>query len=274
MNSALHDAVEHLISGYLHGSQLVLLFDYDGALAEFRTRPVEAELPPSTRHDLETLASLPRVTVGVISGRELAELERVVGLADLYYAGTDGLELEFHHETITHPLVQHSRQLLAQVAIALNPVIQRFPGAWLERKRFGLAVHYRQLDPQAESEIERRTKRVLHGWAERLHVVTGAKVIEITPDLGWTKGTAIEFVLDQLPPEPCLLLFAGDDSSDVEAMWEVGIHDGITIGVGHALPTTAQFELQDCHAVGSLLNDLCHGLGCGGDSAAALTSDE
>ncbi len=73
--------------------------------------------------------------------------------------------------------------------------------------------------------------------------------------------------LDQLSPEPCRLLFAGDDSGDVEAMWQVGVHDGITIGVGHSLPITAEFELQDCHAVGVLLDDFCHALGCGGSCA-------
>jgi len=100
-------------------------------------------------------------------------------------------------------------------------------------------------------------------------VVTGAKVIEITPNLGWTKGTAIEFVLDQLAPEPCLLLFAGDESSDIEALWEVGIHNGITIGVGHPFPTTAQYELSDCLAVKEFLKNLCLALGCPGAASAS-----
>jgi len=257
MNATLPDALEHMLFMYHGGQQLVLLFDYDGALVEFRTRPRDAELPPQTRDHLAALADLPRVTVGVISGRELGELERLVGLPDLFYAGTDGLELEFERTTVTHPLIQHSRQLLAQVAGSLKPVIQNFPGTWLERKSFGLALHYRLLDPESEPRFQDSALRDLNAWEDRLHVITGAKVIEVTPNLGWTKGTAIEFVLDQLAPEPCLLLFAGDESSDIEAIWEVGIHNGITIGVGHPSPTTAQFELSDCRAVDGLLDDLC-----------------
>jgi len=166
MNATLQDAVDHLISSYHHGYQLVLLFDYDGTLVEFRARPVQAKLPSGTRHHLEALSSLPRVTVGVVSGRELGELERMVGLPDLFYAGTDGLELEFHHQTVMHPLVEHSRQLLARVGSALKPVLEQFPGAWLERKRFGLALHYRQLDPRSESALQDRAERELNSWED------------------------------------------------------------------------------------------------------------
>lgn len=268
MDTTLHDAVEHMIVRYHHGYQLVLLFDYDGTLVECRARPVQAKLPQTARHDLESLADLPRVTVGVVSGRELSELERMVGLPDLFYAGTDGLELELHRSRIVHPLVQHCAPLLAEVATRLKAVIQQFPQAWLERKPFGFTLHYQDLDPAAKSALQSRVEHELSAWGDRLHAVTGAAAIEITPNLGWNKGTAIEFLLQRLAPHPCLL-FAGDESSDIEALWEVGIHNGITIGVGHSSPITAQYELSDCQAVHALLKDLCLALGCGGGPAAS-----
>jgi trehalose-phosphatase len=263
MNDSLNDSLEQMVAQYRRGQQLVLLFAYDGALTDLSVRPWQATLPPATRRTLSGLTALPRVTVGVISGRELDELKSLVGLQDIFYAGTDGLELDFHGQTVCHPLVHHSIQLVSRVARALEPHLHDFPTAWLERKQFGLSVHYRRLDPQIVPLLHSRVEQALADWAERLYVVTGAKAVEITPKLGWTKGTAVEFVLEHVGPEPCVVLYAGDEAGDVNALWEVSIHGGITIGVGSPHhPTTAQFELRDAEAIRHLLDELCQGLGC------------
>lgn len=264
MNDSLPDALDWTVSQYTNGSRLALLFDYDGVLTEFVQDPREAKLLTRTGQSLENLASRPGVVVGVISGRELAELKRLVAIPGLFYAGTDGLELEYQGETTTHPLIQHSCPLLAEVARALGEHVREFPDAWLERKHFGLTVHYRKLDPLVAARLHGRVEAELARWGDRLHVVTGAKAIEITPEVGWTKGTAVEFLLQCLGPEPCLVLYAGNEAADVEPLWRVGLHRGISIGVGESPPATAQFKVPDCHAVQQLLDDLCHALGNSG----------
>lgn len=261
MNDSLPDALDWAVSQYTTGSRLALLFDYDGVLAEFTDSPDQATLAPGTSRDLEHLAAHPGVIVGVISGRELAELKRLVGIPGLFYAGTSGLELEYDGRTTTHPLVTHSLRLLADVAAALEPHVDEFADAWLERKHFGLTVHYRKLESQVAARLCGRVESELTRWGDRLHVVNGAKAVEITPEIGWTKGTAVEFLLQSLGPEPCLVLYAGDESSDVEPLWCVGFHRGIAIGVGDSPPTTAQFKVADAAAVRHLLDDLCHALG-------------
>ena len=269
MNESLEDGLEQMLARYHRGDQLVLLFGYDGALTKLSVRPWQAELSPATRRVLTGLSVLPRVTVGIISGRELGQLKRLVGVSSIFYAATDGLELEFRGKTVTHPLVNHTAPLLGEVAKALEPHIRDFPTAWIERKHFGVTVHYRQLDPRLVPQLHVRIDRELDAWGERLHVVTGAKAVEITPSLGWTKGTAVEFVLQQLGPHPCLVLYAGDEASDVEALWNVSVHSGITIGIGSRQPTVAQFELPDVEAVKELLDHLCHELSVGSPPASA-----
>lgn len=261
MNDSLPDALEWAVSQYASGSRLALLFDYDGALTEFAETPDRARLAPETSRAIEDLVARPGVIVGVISGRELGELKQMVGIPGLFYAGTCGLELEFRDRTVTHPLVQHSLRLLAEVAAALEPHVSEFPDAWIERKRFGLTVHYRKLDPQVAARLHGRIESELAHWGDRLHVVTGAKAVEITPEIGWTKGTAVEFLLESLGPDPCLLLYAGNEANDVEPLWRVGAHRGIAIGVGDSPPTTAQFKVADSRAVRHLLDNLCHALG-------------
>jgi trehalose-phosphatase len=269
MNESLHDALGQMIGSYHRGDHLVLLFDYDGALTEFVPRPWQAMLPPVTRCQLDELAHLPRVTVGVISGRELDELEGMVGLPELYYAGTDGLELQYQGATVTHPLVKHCRKLVLEVGKAIEGVLRDYPAAWLERKRFGLTVHFRQLDQQLVGALQRRIETELGAWGDRVHVVTGAKAIEITPNLGWTKGTAVEFVLERLSPERSQTLFVGDESIDVEALWSVSIRGGISVGVGRPQPAIAQFELRDTGEVLELLHGLHEAL-----RGASAPSDE
>lgn len=273
MPSAVQEVLEWIRIQHQSESQLVLLFDYDGTLAEFADDPSRALLPNATRKALEALASQPRVTVGVLSGRELEELKRMVNVPGLFYAGTDGLELEFQGRLVAHPLVWHSAEFVSQVADALEPHVEAFPSAWLERKRFGLTVHYRQLDPEQVPELLETVERQLAQWRDRLHIVTGAKAVEITPEIGWTKGTAVEFVMKNLGSDPLLVLYAGDEACDVEALWTAGIRGGIAIGVGPAPPTTAQYKLPDVVAVQQLLDEICHTLGCNLDSARSGNCD-
>jgi trehalose-phosphatase len=207
--------------------------------------------------------------LGVLSGRELEELKRMVNVPGLFYAGTDGLELEFQGRLVAHPLVWHSADFVVQVADALEPRVAAFPAAWVERKRFGLTVHYRQLDAELVPELLEAVEQQLEAWQDRLHVVTGAKVVEITPEIGWTKGTSVEFVMKNLGPDPMFVLYAGDEACDVEALWTAGIRGGIAIGVGPAPPTTAQYKLPDVFAVQHLLDEICQALGCLGEPTAA-----
>jgi trehalose-phosphatase len=257
MNQAIHRTLSKLIDRYRSGDHLVVLLDYDGALTEFTARPWQATLPAVTRCQLDSLAELPRVTVGVISGRELRELEGMVGLPKLYYAGSDGLELDYHGSTVRHPLVEQGRQLVSEVAEALERALHDFPAVWLERKRFGLAVHFRDIDRQLIAVLRSRIDQELTPWQSRLHILTGEQVIEIVPALGWDRGTAVEFVIERLRPERAMALFVGDEASDQEAMCCESVRGGISIGVGRKEPTIAQFELHDTGEVLDLLHELC-----------------
>jgi trehalose-phosphatase len=263
MALTLEGDLQRALGQYLSGDWLLLLFDYDGTLVEFADSPDEAVLPAATRVVLTTLAAQPRVRVGIISGRELDQLKRMVGLPGLFYAGSSGLECDLNGEIATHPLAQHSLGMLDGLEAALELHCSSFPGAWLERKRFGLTVHFRELEAAVAPSLLECVENELALWADRLHVVTGAKAVEIIPNLGWTKGTAVDLFLERLGQKPRLLIYAGDEATDLEVLWEVGIHDGITIGVGRPSPTVAQYELPDTQAVECLLERLCEALGCG-----------
>lgn len=90
--------LERLTAAYQRGERLVLdlrlRWDADPLVAH----PSLAHLDPALRDVLAWLAAMPRVTVGVISGRGLDDLIGMVGLEGLSYGGSTGLELELAGE--------------------------------------------------------------------------------------------------------------------------------------------------------------------------------
>src|SRR3989304_3413466 len=83
--------------------RVLVLADYDGTLTPIVSRPELAVLSDEMRDRLIILASVPKFTVGVISGRELLDVEALVAIGGLYYAGNHGLAMDgpgFRH---VHP---------------------------------------------------------------------------------------------------------------------------------------------------------------------------
>lgn len=69
----------------------VLLFDFDGTLSEIVDDAPSATLVSGMADVLAALAKL--CPVAVLSGRELSDVRKWVGLDEIWYAGSDGVEL-------------------------------------------------------------------------------------------------------------------------------------------------------------------------------------
>ncbi len=57
----------------------------------------------------------------------------------------------------------------------------------MEHKRFAVAVHYRNVDPNDVDHVIAAVREL--GRSEGLRVTTGRKVIELRPNIAWDKGT-------------------------------------------------------------------------------------
>ncbi len=87
-----------------------MLLDYDGTLTPIVDHPDQAGLSAAARQALASLAALPRVQVGVLSGRGLANLRSMVELPGLIYGGNSGLELELAGAPSSSPRHKRSRK--------------------------------------------------------------------------------------------------------------------------------------------------------------------
>jgi trehalose 6-phosphate phosphatase len=251
--AALHHEIDRLLSAYRAGRPLALLFDYDGTLVPIVEHPTLAELPPETRGLLERLACQPQLTIGILSGRQLDDLKDKVGLPALCYCGISGLELELEGVRITHPQAAKGRVLIDRLTTPLRDVAAAYLGAWVENKRLGLTLHYRAVAPHQAEDLRACAMQVFQSFREQLRILDVAMAIEITPDLGWTKGSAVRTMVAHAGTE-AIPLYAGDEANDCDAFEATTALGGVSIGIGPRAPSAACHRLPDSAA---LVNFLC-----------------
>lgn len=242
-----------MMSRYRRGQLLALLFDYDGTLVPLAAHPRLATMMPRTRRLLRRLAGRSRIALGILSGRELSELRTLVSLRNICYAGNSGLELDLRGTLISHPDLQNAIPAISALVGLLQKVINKFPGAWLEDKMIGLTVHYRDVPINQIPDLQSQVSVVSEPFLDRMRFTDGPKAIEIVPEVGWNKGTAVKFILEHLGQDDLLPLYAGDASNDDAAFEIVSEMGGICIGVGAGIRHFAHYCVADPAALLSFL---------------------
>ena len=234
--SGLHEAIARLVDAYRRGMRLALLFDYDGTLVPLAAHPRMAVFDRRARQRLEDLARLPFVYPGVLSGRSIDDLKHAVGIRGLYYSGTNGLELELDGVSIPPPDAEGAAFLVVTVAERVRHALAGFSGAWVEQKPLGLTVHYRGVTPDRLDLLRALVDRGVEPFEEKLCVVDGSMAVEITPDHGRTKGSALRTIVEHLGGNCVVPLYAGDAPNDADALSAAVALGGVAIGIGPQAP--------------------------------------
>ena len=188
MREMMQEALDQLVSAYRHDSPLILLFDYDGTLTPIVERPELATLSPDARQVLARLAQHANVEIGVLSARTLDDLKAMLALPGLYLAGTGGLELDLRGTRIEHPHAHEAVAMMERLATRLESKLPAFSGAWLEKKRLGLTVHYRQLAGHLLDPLQTSVEQVATTVGDGLRIVQGPMAWEIARPGGGPKA--------------------------------------------------------------------------------------
>ena len=199
-STALRSALDDEVITRLTRTPVALFFDYDGTLTPIVARPEHAVLSPAMSAVLERLAR--RSVVGVISGRDLADVRAFVPTEGIWLAGSHGFDLQTP-DGVREEIPEGREHVAALAAAAdeLEPLVAQLTGAWVERKRFAIAVHHRQVDDRLVPDVEAAVDRVL-GHTPGLRKTGGKRIFELRPDVAWDKGRALELVLARAAGQP------------------------------------------------------------------------
>lgn len=209
-----------------------VFYDFDGTLSEIVDDPDAARPVAGATTALQKLAA--QCPVAVLSGRDLADVTRRVGVPAIWYAGSHGFELTApdgtHHQ---NDAAAAAIPVLERAAGELRERLGSIPGVMVEHKRFGVAVHYRNAPRDRVGEVAAAVRAV--GRHSALRVTTGREVIELRPDVDWDKGKTLRWVLEHLhrPASGALTpIYLGDDITDEDAFDAVR-DGGVPILVRH-----------------------------------------
>lgn len=232
-------------------AQPALFLDLDGTLLEFALDPAAVEVPDRLAGILGRLPEATDGAIAFVSGRTLADLDRLLGPGRFPLAAVHGLHRRDANGQVSTP--EPDKEEFEKMHEALKEIAADYPETLLEHKGVTLALHYRRC-PELEHEILERVESRLAGMSSRLKLMRGKQVLEIKPAHG-NKGTAITTFMDEPPFKGRTPVFVGDDVTDEDGFVAVNELGGISVKVA-AGPTEAKFRLPDTTAVIGWLEEL------------------
>lgn len=243
------------IAERLASRQVAVFLDYDGTLTPIVSDYRAAFLSEDMRQAVANLAAM--TPVAVISGRGLRDVRNLVTLEQIYYAGSHGFELSGPEGfEMVEPQVESFLEYLDLAEEALHSRLDAIEGSAIERKRFTIAVHYRNVAGKQVPTVKHAVDEVL-GQVPHLRKGGGKKVLELKPDLDWHKGAAVEELCSalELDTEETSVVYIGDDLTDEDA-FRVTVADSIGIIVREPdqdRQTAADYVLEDTREVQTFL---------------------
>lgn len=225
----------------------LLFLDFDGTLAPIVEHHEDAAISDEMRELVKKLSV--KFPLAVVSGRGLADVKKRVALPKLYYAGSHGFEISGPNGfSKDHEEAVKILPVLEELEPLLRKKLSDIPGVDFERKKFTLAVHYRQVQEELEKQVLERVKETLREY-QQVTAAGGKKVIEIRPSIDWHKGKAVEFLKRELSEEnnPASV-YVGDDVTDEDAFEHVSNGLGILVGE-HSQKTYADYSVADLEEV-------------------------
>ena len=251
-------ALDHLreIEARLRHRRVVVFLDYDGTLTPIVDRPEDAVMSEKMRTAVRDLSGV--CPVVIISGRALMDIQNMVALDEVMYAGSHGFDIAArdgsrtaHHEGGAYV------PALAAAAQDLRDRLSSIGGVLVENKTYTVAVHYRLVDATDIPTVEGVVDDVLEAQ-KSLRKAVGKKVFELRPNIDWDKGKAVLWLLHALEldgPE-VVPVYLGDDVTDQDAFEALGNRGLCVLVAEDALTTSADFRLANPEEVRFFLRQL------------------
>ncbi|KAF2311719.1 hypothetical protein GH714_026360 [Hevea brasiliensis] len=227
------------IANFAKGKRLALFLDYDGTLSPIVDNPDCAFMSNAMRSAVKKVAKC--FPTAIISGRSRDKVHEFVGLTELYYAGSHGMDIMGpvrqsvpddqpncmrSTDNEVNPwqgsLFQPASEFLPMIDEVYSSLVEStkdIKGAKVENNKFCVSVHYRNVDDKSWTSVAQCVYDVIKNYP-RLRLTHGRKVLEVRPVINWDKGKAVTFLLESLGLSNCddvLPIYVGDDRTDEDA---------------------------------------------------------
>jgi len=222
--------------------ETALFLDLDGTLAPIAARPQDVRPDPRRTSLLERLAQRLDGRLAVVSGRTLADVDRILEGCVHAVAAVHGLVRREADGTLFQARPHPG---LAQATDGFRAFAARDSGLIVEEKAgLSVALHFRLASRHAAA--AKAYARALAGETG-LALQDGDMVEELrTP--GPTKGDSVRAFMAQPPFAGARPVFVGDDATDEDGFAAAQALGGVGVGVGGARPTLARFRLVGVEA--------------------------
>ncbi|MGP6171284.1 trehalose-phosphatase [Microbacterium sp. A196] len=245
------EPADEALTAIARTERLVVALDFDGTASPLVLDPMAARALPEVKVQLERLAALPDTFVAYVSGRSMNDLRVIAEHTDdsaIALAGSHGAQYWFPglgEVDIADAVMEDGAR--ESLWAAAQPIVDRYEGAQLEPKTFGMGIHTRRATPEAEAavftEVDALVAEQFPHWRRR----AGHRVLEFSSRVEG-KDAAMTVLREHF--DATGILFAGDDVTDEDAMQVLGAGDlGVRVGPGESSAVLRVDTPQDIAAL-------------------------
>lgn len=236
------EALSYLPSPPLTLPRPALFLDMDGVLAPLAATPDAVAPDPRRTAVIRGLAERLDGRVAIISGRTIAEIDRIAESAAASASGVHGLERRRADGSLDRV---DADPAVRDAVAAFHSFARTRPGLIVEDKAVSAGLHYRQAQDESGA-VEALAERL--AGETGLTLQAGHLVVELkTP--GTDKGTALAAFMAEAPFEGAVPVMLGDDLTDEDGFRAAAALGGFGVLVGPPRETAARYGLPDVDAV-------------------------
>lgn len=247
------DEKVELFNTYRTTRSRLLLFDYDGTLVPYFTKPEEALPGDKLKLLLNELNQQAENEVVIVSGRDAVTLEKWFGDTELSIVAEHGALYKRKNES-WKKIIHNTIDWKEDVRKAFEKITRKYPDTFIERKTYSIALHYRAVNPAFVPDIITEAgKELMLLDTHNFNVIYGNSVIEVK-DPEVDKGNIVSRIIEEGNYD--FILALGDDVTDEDMFSALQMKDNCyTMKVG-IVPTRAKCNLIGVNHALSLLDQL------------------
>lgn len=232
----------------------ILLLDFDGVLSAIALSPDEAFITKKNKKLLKACAK--HFPTAVITGRTLDDIKEKVGLKDIFFIASHGLEWKENDKHHIKEIPKETIDAIQKAKEKIKSLESRYPGMIFEDKSFMFAAHYRKMNSKSAAIFIKEMNQILKPIVKnsKLRLDHNLKTFELRPEIDWDKGDSALFAIDYFRNKTIkklMPIYIGDGLTDEDAFR--ALKKGIAIRVGKNKKSVAKWYLKSQKEVGVFL---------------------